>query len=26
VSLQKFGNEQLTQYDCEIVQSMHIHS
>jgi len=26
MSLQKLGNEQLTYYDCEIVQSMHIHS
>jgi len=26
MSLQKLGNEQFTHHDCEIVQSMHIHS
>jgi len=26
MNLQKLGNEQLTHYDCEIVQSTHIHS
>jgi len=26
VSLQKLGSDQLTHYDCEIVQSMHFHS
>jgi len=26
MSLQKLGNEQLTHYDCEIVQCVHIHS